>query len=108
MWLVAGLRLATTSFPSWHAQRLCRKLAQAEALAEFTDVQMALNLHVNEEVRHTAALRTGLNLSVRAQALIDATCQFFRPEFGTECTANIAGSAGLPWTSGCRLRLAGC
>ncbi len=29
--------------------------AQAEALAEFTDVQMALNLHVNEEVRQRIA-----------------------------------------------------
>ena len=31
--------------------------AQAEALAEFTDVQMALNLHVNEEVRHRTLLQ---------------------------------------------------
>lgn len=30
-----------------------RTRAQAEALGQFTDVQLALNLHVNEEVRHS-------------------------------------------------------
>ena len=53
-WLVMLLRRScaasklTRPHSIWSAVAF---FAQAEALAEFTDVQMALNLHVNEEVR---------------------------------------------------------
>ena len=48
--------------------------AQAEALAEFTDVQMALNLHVNEEVRQRSASDRPNCLCVRGITSLPSSC----------------------------------